>query len=174
MTAERKSVVDYSQNVYVDNALFIVGFKVKDDPLALMRPFEWEVWLGILLIGLIFWCTAGVIDLVYTGRGKWGSHANFTYGVMLNQGEMINQMTRRSKETWWYKRINSIIWVLGCLVLSTCYSGTLISLNFTSAIQQTDLSVRVTYIWNKVTPKSVYITWQTTERQKKTKSTQQR
>ena len=141
VTAERKSVVDYSQNVYVDSDIFILFLEVKDDPLALLRPFEWEVWLGILLIATFFWCIAGIIDMVYTGKAKWGSLAYFTYGVMLNQGQMVVQMTQASTETRWYKRINFVVWVLGCLVLSTCYSGVHISPQLLSVIQQADLSL---------------------------------
>ena len=56
-------------------------------------------------------------------------------------GQMVVQMTQASTETRWYKRINSVVWVLGCLVLSTCYSGVHISPQLLSVIQQADLSL---------------------------------
>ena len=117
LTPERKTVADYSRNVYVDNVIFIVGLKIEDDPWALLRPYKLEVWLGILLIAPIVWCSATTVDLVYTGDAEWGSLAYLTYGVMLNQ------VTQASQQTRWYKRIHSIVWVWGCVVFTRCYSG---------------------------------------------------
>ena len=104
--------------MYVDSAIFIVGLKIEDDPWALLTPFEWEVWMGLLLIAPIFCCFAGVIDLAYTGHANWSSLAYFTYAVMLNQ------ITNISEQKRWYKRTATIVWVWACLVFTTCYSGT--------------------------------------------------
>ena len=121
LNPDRALVADYSHTLYVDTDVFIVGLKIEDDPWALFRPFEWEVWLGIFLIAPIFWFSAGFIDLVHKGDAKWSSLAIFTYGSMLNQD--LDQ-TQISKQTWWYKRFYCISWVWVCFILTTCYSGT--------------------------------------------------
>ena len=99
------------------NDFFIVGIKVEDDPWALVRPFEWQVWLGILLIAPLVWFSGGLLDVVHKGDANWFNLANFTYGVMLNQ------MTQSSKQKAWYKRIYCISWVWVCFIFTTCYSG---------------------------------------------------
>ena len=85
LTPERQSVVDYSQDVYVDNDIFIVGLRIEKDPWALMRPFEWEVWLGILITIPIFWCFTGIANLLYSGDAKWSSTVFYTFALMLSQ-----------------------------------------------------------------------------------------
>ena len=122
LTPERKSVVDYSNNVYVDNTVFIIGLSIGDDPWALLRPYELEVWLGIILVALISWCSAAIIDTIYTRKVKWGSLAILTYGVM------FNQVTRASQQTRWYKKLHYITWVWGCLIFTKCYSDNLAAL----------------------------------------------
>ena len=117
LTPERQSVVDYSQDVYVDNDIFIVGLRIDKDPWALMRPFEWEVWLGILITIPIFWSFTGIANFLYSGDAKWSSTAFFTFALMLSQ------MSNVSMQTKWYKRIYLIVWVWFCLVLTKCYSG---------------------------------------------------
>ena len=83
LTPERKSVVDYSNNVYVDNAVFIIGLKIENDPWALLSPYEQEAWLGISLVAVISWCSAGIIDMVKwsTQEKQSGAHWQFSHMV---------------------------------------------------------------------------------------------
>ena len=119
LNPEREDSADFSHTVYVDDDVFMLGFKIDDDPWALLRPFELEVWVGILLIAPIYWLASGLVDLVHTGTPNWMLTADFTFRSMVSQSK--DSMTMKNAKL--YKRIHAIVWIWACLVFVRCYSG---------------------------------------------------
>ena len=117
LNPEREDSADFSHTVYVDDDVFMLGFKIDDDPWALLRPFELEVWVGILLIAPMYWLASGLVDLALTGTPNWMLTADFTFR------SMVSQSNQSMKHTKLYKRILAIFWMWACLVFIRCYSG---------------------------------------------------
>ena len=76
----------------VVNDFFIVGIKVEDDPWAFVRPFEWQVWLGILLIAPFVWFSGGLLDILHKGDANWFNLTKFTYSVIALLTYSVDQL----------------------------------------------------------------------------------
>ena len=64
---DRARVIDFSYNVYIDDLLGIIPFKVEKDAAVIIRPFGWRVWLAVLGITPLYLLAAGLADLAITG-----------------------------------------------------------------------------------------------------------
>ena len=85
---DRVRVVDFSFNVYIDDLLGIIPFKVEKDAAVIIRPFGWRVWLAVLGIIPLYLLAAGLADLAYTG---WSITSHSQTNVFLSELTVVNQ-----------------------------------------------------------------------------------
>ncbi len=66
-TAERYAAIDLSRTIYVDTKSILLPVQRVRDPLALVRPFHWEVWMAILVALPVFLITVAFCEFLYSG-----------------------------------------------------------------------------------------------------------
>ena len=117
MNTRRAQVVDFSYPIHIDKLQFIIGIKVETDPLAMLSPFGWRVWIGVVLAPPVYWLAMGMADTIFHGVARWPLLAGFTYRSILKQSCEFIPGTR------YYNRIFSVVWILSFSVLCYGYEG---------------------------------------------------
>ena len=62
---------DFSYPVVIDYWTSIVAVNLEQDPWPIARPFEWEVWVGLICIFPFFTMTLAAMDYIYRGEGRY-------------------------------------------------------------------------------------------------------
>ncbi|KAK3864347.1 hypothetical protein Pcinc_029961 [Petrolisthes cinctipes] len=126
ITAGRAKAMDFARG-YPSVPLVLASLKPALLPqhFALVRPFRDEVW-GSLLVGTVVWAVlAWVIQQVWArlteeGEFKLSTFMMYGWAALLEQSTP-NPFTRNS-----YQMVVGG-WILFCLIVSSCYKGSLIS-----------------------------------------------
>ena len=119
VTLQRSKVIDYSESVFMDDLTALVPFKMSKDNSLLIRPFQWEVWIGLLTLTPIYIIASGIAEHVYTQDIKWWKVIDFTWRSLCNGSGVKVAISQQQI----HKRIFSIIWMYSSLILFTTYSG---------------------------------------------------
>ena len=115
----RSQVIQYTLPIYVDNIIAVMPYKMEDDHGVLLRPFKWEVWVGIVLVTISYILVTGLIEWAYNGRCKWWDIINFTLRCICM--DSIGQKSILMANS--YNRILSITWIWCSLILFAAYAG---------------------------------------------------
>jgi hypothetical protein len=117
---ERAQVVDFPFPVMVDYYTVIVPIKLDLDKWPIIRPFEWRVWLGIVMLSSIFLLALGVSDWFYTGSVQW---TNIFWVVFRN---IFSEPPAWVPHNGIYSKIFALTWMIALFVLTWEYSGSFI------------------------------------------------
>lgn len=118
VTEQRMKAVNFSVS-YVTSPLSFIIAKAKQEKLknAYLYPFQTTVWKSVL--GLL--CVMStILFLLFHGKYSFGRILFELSGNLLKQPFMLDTDSRESKAI-------SSLWWLFAIVISTCYSGTLLS-----------------------------------------------
>ncbi|KAK4294303.1 hypothetical protein Pmani_033066 [Petrolisthes manimaculis] len=126
ITAGRAKAMDFARG-YPSVPLVLASLKPSLLPqhFALVRPFKDEVWGSLLAVTVVWAVVAWVIQQVWTrltdeGGYKLSTFMMYGWAALLEQS-ITNPFTRNS-----YQMVVGG-WILFCLIVSSCYKGSLIS-----------------------------------------------
>ncbi|XP_066990697.1 uncharacterized protein [Macrobrachium rosenbergii] len=125
LTDERGKVIDFSIPFYQGYlTIFSTPPKEKNRALAVLSPFTYEVWIGIILstavIGPILFGVSKAATRMKASESS-PSEQNYAFNMFRNIVNQGNSLTLGL----WSERIILLCWFLFCLVCSALYSGTL-------------------------------------------------
>ena len=113
----RTEAIDYSYPFFADRVNLLLGFKLEDDPWTIIRPFEWEVWVGIAIVIPLYWLVHGLADMAYAGACNWKFLGGFTIRTIFKQHCSVFPSAKK------YNKILSGVWLLVCIALTAAFSG---------------------------------------------------
>ena len=119
VNTRRAHVVDFSYPIHIDKLQFIIGLKTETDPLAVLSPFGWRVWIGVVLAPPLYWLTMGMADVAFHGTARWSTLAGFIYRSIVKEVGEYNTGTR------YYNKIFIVVWIWSFSVLIYGYEGKL-------------------------------------------------
>ena len=131
LTEDRERVIDFSTPFYFDGLGF-VGPLPKDLPkyLALIKPFVGQVWIFVIIFvifsGPVYWLLLTFSDKKSGRKSKENFSETFLYCLSLilkNTTKDRLVLPKKERST----KIFLISWFVFCLVVSTAYTGNLIS-----------------------------------------------
>ena len=117
MNTRRAQVVDFSYPIHIDKLQFIIGLKAETDPLAVLSPFGWRVWIGVVLAPPLYWLAMGMADIAFHGTARWSTLAGFIYRSIVKEVGEFNTGTR------YYNKIFAAVWIWSFSVLCYGYEG---------------------------------------------------
>ncbi|XP_022243778.1 glutamate receptor ionotropic, delta-1-like [Limulus polyphemus] len=125
ITEEREEAVDFTSPYVYDSVRFVTSApKNKDRALAIIKPFSWQVWLGICLSVFVATSVVTFISIVMKTRNRPSQWANTLWYVT---GCLISQGGRISLYNYCSVRVFLAIWWFIAVIFSASYSGTLMS-----------------------------------------------
>ena len=119
VTLQRSKVIDYSESVFMDDLTALVPFKMSKDNSILIRTFQWEVWICLLIVTPVYIITSGIVEQVYTQDIKWWKLIDFTWRSLCNGSGVKVAISQKQI----HKRIFSAFWMYSSFILFTTYSG---------------------------------------------------
>ena len=118
ITQQRARDVDFSVSVYTDDIVFMMPFKVENDPGIIMRPFGWRVWIIVLLVPPAYLLILGLSDFAFEGNNvRWWELTDFTVR------HLFMHSVPKLPESTSYKRIFSITWIATQTIMAVVYAG---------------------------------------------------
>ncbi|XP_022243782.1 glutamate receptor ionotropic, delta-1-like [Limulus polyphemus] len=125
ITEEREEAVDFTSPYVYDSVRFVTSApKNKDRALAIIKPFSWQVWLGVLLSVLVTTSVITFISIIMDTRNRYNQWANTLWYVT---GCLVSQGGRISLYNYCSVRVFLAIWWFIAVIFSASYSGTLMS-----------------------------------------------
>ena len=118
MNTRRAQVVDFSYPIHIDKLQFIIGLKAESDPLAVLSPFGWRVWIGVVLAPPLYWLAMGLADVAFHGTARWSTLAGFIYRSIVKEVGEFNTGAR-----YYYNKIFVVVWIWSFSVLCYGYEG---------------------------------------------------
>ena len=98
---------------------FMASFETQLDTLALIRPFNVDIWLILLFLPPFYWIVMGVADKIFNGMAHWFFLLDFVYRNLLKQVDKVPVLNR-------YNNILSQTWIIfGGYIMTTLYVGKL-------------------------------------------------
>ncbi|XP_076353788.1 glutamate receptor ionotropic, delta-1-like [Tachypleus tridentatus] len=125
VTEERQEAVDFTLPYVYDSVRFVTSApKVKDRALAIIKPFSWQVWLGVFLS--VFMATSvitftSIIMNTQIRSTQWANTLWYVMGCLVSQGGKISLYNSYSV------RLFLAIWWFFAVIFSASYGGTLMS-----------------------------------------------
>ena len=116
VTYLRYQVVDFSSYFYMDASPFMTSFETQVDIYALIRPFNYDIWVILLFLPPFYWIVMGLADKVFNGMAHWFFLLDFVYRNLLKQVDKVPVL-------WKYITILSQIWIFGAFIMTTLYMG---------------------------------------------------
>ena len=119
VTLRRSKVIDYSDSVFLDDLTALVPFKMSKDNSILIRPFQWEVWFGLMILIPIYIIASGIAEHALSQDIKWWNLIDFTWRSLCKGSGVLLTISQQ----YYHKRILAIFWMYSSLILFTAYSG---------------------------------------------------
>lgn len=117
---QRARDVDFSITLYQDDTVFMMPLNIEKDSRIIMRPFEWRVWILVLLAPPAYLLILGLSDFAFERferKVEWWKLTDFTVRLLFMHG------TPRLPESTIYRRIFSITWIVTQTILAVVYAG---------------------------------------------------
>ena len=118
VTYLRYQVVDFSSYYYMDASPFMTSFATTVDIYALIRPFNYDIWLILLFLPPLYIIVMGLSDKIFDGMGHWSFQLEFVYMNLLKQVDKVPILRK-------YNRILAQTWIFGAFIMTTLYLGKL-------------------------------------------------
>ena len=100
----------------MDASPFMTSFETQVDIYALIRPFNYDIWVILLFLPPFYWIVMGLADKVFNGMAHWFFLLDFVYRNLLKQVDKVPVSSV-------YNTILSQIWIFGAFVMTTLYIG---------------------------------------------------
>ena len=97
----------------------VIPLRIQTDWLAILKPFQYEVWMLLVISIPIYILAMTLADYIYSGNVNWKSLIGFVGRITLHS-DVINVDNRRL-----YQKLFIIIWMYAFLILGYAYAGTL-------------------------------------------------
>ncbi|XP_076353787.1 glutamate receptor ionotropic, delta-1-like isoform X3 [Tachypleus tridentatus] len=125
VTEERQEAVDFTLPYVYDSVRFVTSApKTKERTLAIIRPFSWQVWLGICLSVFVATSVITFTSVIVNTRSKCNHWADTLWYVM---GCLVAQGGKISLYNYCSVRVFLAIWWFFAVIFSVSYGGTLMS-----------------------------------------------
>ncbi|KAK4324221.1 hypothetical protein Pmani_005061 [Petrolisthes manimaculis] len=126
ITAGRAKIIDFAR-AYPSVPLILTSLEptVLPQHLALVRPFKDEVW-GSLLVGAVVWAVVAWVMQQVWAKLTHDREFKLSTFMMYGWAALLEQSTPNP----FFRNSYQIVvggWLLFCLIVSTCYKGSLIS-----------------------------------------------
>ena len=115
---QRARDVDFSITLYQDDTVFMMPLNIEKDSRIIMRPFEWRVWILVLLAPPAYLLILGLSDFAFEGNNvRWWELTDFTVR------HLFMHSVPKLPESTSYKRIFSITWIATQTIMAVVYAG---------------------------------------------------
>ena len=118
VTYLRSQVVDFSSYYYMDASPFMTSFETTVDIYALIRPFNYDIWLILAILPPIYCILMAISDKIFIGMGQWYFQIEFVYRNLLKQVDKVPNFKK-------YNVIFAQTWIFGAFIMTTLYLGKL-------------------------------------------------
>ena len=118
VTYLRYQVVDFSSYYYMDASPFMTSFETTVDIYALIRPFNYDIWLILAILPPIYCILMAISDKIFIGMGQWYFQIEFVYRNLLKQVDKVPNFKK-------YNVIFAQTWIFGAFMMTTLYLGKL-------------------------------------------------
>ena len=118
VTYLRYQVVDFSSYYYMDASPFMTSFETTVDIYALIRPFNYDIWLIMAFLPPIYCIAMALSDKLFIGMGQWYFQIEFVYRNLLKQVDKVPNFKK-------YNVIFAQTWIFGAFMMTTLYLGKL-------------------------------------------------
>ena len=118
VTYLRSQVVDFSSYYYMDASPFMTSFETTVDIYALIRPFNYDIWLILAILPPIYCILMAISDKIFIGMGQWYFQIEFVYRNLLKQVDKVPNFKK-------YNIIFAQTWIFGAFIMTTLYLGKL-------------------------------------------------
>ena len=118
VTYLRYQVVDFSSYYYMDASPFMTSFETTVDIYALIRPFNYDIWLILAILPPIYCILMAISDKIFIGMGQWYFQIEFVYRNLLKQVDKVPNFKK-------YNIIFAQTWIFGAFIMTTLYLGKL-------------------------------------------------
>ncbi len=119
---ERAQAADFSYPVLVDYITTVVPVELGKDPWPIVRPYQWPVWVGVLLSPPLFIAAMAAADYAFDRGARppsWASLTGFTLRTCLVESAPWVPDERI------YQRVFGIAWMWAYFVIAQGFAGTL-------------------------------------------------
>jgi hypothetical protein len=117
---ERAQAIDFTFAIGTDYYTTIVPIQLTKDPWPIIRPFDPEVWLGILVTLPIFLAAIGITSFIFFEKSIY--HRNKSW--MFTLRTVFIQSSCWIPEEAIHQKVLALTWIWACFILAQGYAGT--------------------------------------------------